>query len=65
MVHEISPICNFLFGSIKMNILTDTVDVGLTVWKVKGIYTQERPHCGVHDIYPVEQKGDTVPLPEM
>ena len=25
---------------------------------------QKRPHCTVHDIYPVEQKGDIFTLPE-
>ena len=35
MAHEISPICNFLFGSIRTNLPMDTVDIELTVWMVK------------------------------
>ena len=39
MACEISPICNFLFGSIRTNLPTDTVDVEQTVQMVKGNYT--------------------------
>ena len=44
MVHEISPICNFLFGSIRTNLLTYLVDVELMVQMVKGIYTYRKDH---------------------
>ena len=44
MEREISPICDFLFGSIRTSLLTDTVDVELTVQMVKGIYTYRKDH---------------------
>ena len=44
MAREISPICNFMFGSIHTGLLTDTVDVELTVWMVKGIYTYRKDY---------------------
>ena len=44
MVHDISPICNFLFEPLRMTLPTDTVDVELTVWIVKGIYTYRKDH---------------------
>ena len=31
MAWEISPVCDFLFGSIRTRLLMDTVDVELTV----------------------------------
>ena len=39
MAREISPMCDFIFGSLWMGLLTDTVDVTLTIRMVKGIYT--------------------------
>ena len=44
MVYEISPICDYLFGSIRTNLLMDTVDVELTVQMVKGIYMYRKDH---------------------
>ena len=38
------PICNFIFGSIQTGLLTDTVDVELTIRMVKGIYTYRKDH---------------------
>ena len=38
MACDISPICDFLLGSLRTTLPTDTVDVELTVWMVKGIY---------------------------
>ena len=65
MACEISPICDFLFGSIRTNLLMDTVDVEVTVWMVKGIYMYRKgQHHRVHNIHSMEQKGDTFPLPE-
>ena len=28
------------------------------------LHQQKGPPCGVHDIHPMEQKGDTFPIPE-
>ena len=44
MAHEISAICDFLFRSMKTNLPTDTVDIVLTVWIVKGIYMHRKDH---------------------
>ena len=32
MACEISPICDFFFGSIRTSVWLETVDVELTVW---------------------------------
>ena len=44
MAREISPICDFIFGSIWTGLPTDTVDVELTLRMVKGIYTYRKDH---------------------
>ena len=44
MAREISPICDFIFGSIWTGLPMDTVDVELTVRMVKGIYTYRKDH---------------------
>ena len=44
MAHEISPICDFHFGSLSTTLPTDTVDLELTAWMVKGIYTYRKDH---------------------
>ena len=44
MACEISPICDFLFESIRTNLPTDMVDIELTVWTVKGIYMYRKDH---------------------
>ena len=35
MAREINPVCNFIFGSIHTCLLTDTVDIELTIRIVK------------------------------
>ena len=44
MAREISPVCNFIFGSIRTSLPTDMVDVELTIRTVKGIYTYTNDH---------------------
>ena len=44
MVREISLICNFIFGSIRTCLLTDMVDIDLTIRTVKGTYTYRKDH---------------------
>ena len=44
MAREINPVCDFIFGSIHMHLLTDMVDVELTIRTVKGIYTYHKDH---------------------
>ena len=43
MAREISPICNFIFGSICTG-LTDMVDVELMIRMIKGIYMYRKDH---------------------
>ena len=51
MAIQISPICNFIFGSIQTGLLTDTVDVGLTIRMVKGIYTYRKDHTAESTVF--------------
>ena len=44
MAREISPVCDFIFKSICMSLLMDTVDVELTIRMVRGIYTYRKDH---------------------
>ena len=44
MTREISPMHDFIFGSIRTGLLMDTVDVELMVRMVKGIYTYRKDH---------------------
>ena len=44
MAREISPVCDFIFGSIQTGLLTDTVGIEHTVRMVKGIYTYRKDH---------------------
>ena len=64
MACEISPICDFLFGLIRISLLMDTVDVELTVWMVKGIYTYRKDHTTESMIfYPLSKK--VIPFPSL
>ena len=64
MACEISPICNFLFGSIRTNLWMDTVDVELTVQMVKGIYTYRKDHTVDSMIFTAWNKKVT-PFPSL
>ena len=64
MAHEISLICDFLFGSIRTNLLMDTVNIELTVWMVKGIYTYGKDHTMESMIFPTWSKKVT-PFPSL
>ena len=44
MAREISPVCNFIFGSICTGLLTATVDVEMMIRMVKGIHTYRKDH---------------------
>ena len=66
MACEISPICNFLFGSLRTTLLTDMVDVELTVWMAKGIYMYRKDQTMESMVFtPMDQRGDTFALTEM
>ena len=64
MAHEISPICYFLFGSIRSNLPTDTVDAELTVWMVKGMYTYRKDHTIEYMIFTLWSKK-VIPFPSL
>ena len=44
MAREISPVCDFIFGSICTRLLMDMVDVELMIQMVKGIYMYRKDH---------------------
>ena len=44
MARDISPICNFIFGSIWTGLPMDTVGVEHKVRMVKGIYVYRKDH---------------------
>ena len=51
MAREISPVCDFSFGSIWTGLLTDTVDVELTIRMVKGIYMYRKDHMAKSTVF--------------
>ena len=51
MAHEISPICDFLFGSLRMTLMIDMVGIEVTVWMVKGIYMYRKDHTAESTIF--------------
>ena len=51
MAREISPICDFMFRSIWTGLLTDTVDIELSIRMVKGIYTYRKDHTAKSTVY--------------
>ena len=44
MAREISPVCDFIFGSMHTGLPTDTVGMELMIRMVKGIYTYRKDH---------------------
>ena len=44
MAREICLVCDFIYGSIHTALPTDTVDIELMIWTVKGIYTYRKDH---------------------
>ena len=51
MAREISPVCDFIFESIHTALPTDTVDVELTIWMVKGIFTYRKDHTAKSTVF--------------
>ena len=62
MAREISPICDFIFGSIRTSLLMDTVDIDLTIWTVKGIYTYRKDYTAESMIFTPWSKK-VIPFP--
>ena len=44
-------ICNFIFRSIQTGLLTDTVDLDLTIRMVKGIYMYRKDHTAKSTVF--------------
>ena len=64
MAREISPVCDFIFGSICTCLLTDTVDVKLTIRMVRGIYTYRKDHTAKSMVFfSMEQDCNPFSLP--
>ena len=51
MAREISPVCNFIFGSIGTGLLMDTVDVELMIRTVNDIYTYRKDHMAESTVF--------------
>ena len=64
MAREISPICDFIFGSLCMCLPTDMVDVELTIRVVKGIYTYCKDHTAKSTVFSPWSKS-MIPFPSL
>ena len=64
MAREISPVCDFIFGSIHTSLPTDMVDVELTTRTVKGIYMYHKDHTAEMTIFTLWSKS-VIPFPSL
>ena len=64
MAREISPVHDFIFGSIRTSLLMDTVDIDLTIRTVKGIYTCCKDHTVESTIFTPWSKS-VIPFPSV
>ena len=64
MAREISPVCYFIFGSICTNLLTDTVDIELTIRTVMGIYMYCKDQMAELTIFTLCSKS-VIPFPSL
>ena len=64
MAREISPVCDFIFGSIRTNLQMDMVDLDLTIRMVKGIYTYQKDHTAESMIFTSWSKS-IIPFPSL
>ena len=64
MAREISPVCNFNFGSLWTGLPTDTVDVELMIRMVKGIYTYRKDHTAKSMVFSPRSRT-VIPLPSL
>ena len=51
MAREISPICDFIFGSIWTGLRMETVGIELMVRMVKGTYTYRKDHMAKSTVF--------------
>ena len=64
MAREISPVCDFIFRSIRTSLPTDAVDVDLTIQTVKGIYMYRKHHTAKSTIFTLWSKK-VIPFPSL
>ena len=64
MAREISPICNFIFGSIQTGLPTDMVDVELTIRTVKGICIYRKDHMAESMVF-LPWSRTVIPFPSL
>ena len=64
MAREISPICDFIFGSLHTCLLTDMVDVELAIRMGKGIYTYCKDHTVESTVFSPWSKS-VIPFPSL
>ena len=64
MAREISPICDFTFGSLHTCLLTDTIDIELTIRIVKGIYTYCKDQTAESTVFALWSKS-VIPFPSL
>ena len=64
MAREISPVCDFISGSSRTSLLTETVDMDLTNRTVKGIYTYQKDHTTESTIFTPWSKT-VIPFPSL
>ena len=64
MAREISPVCDFIFWLIRTSLLTDMVDMDLTVRTVKGIYTYKKDHTMESTVFTLWSKK-IIPFPSL
>ena len=64
MAREISPICDFIFGSIWTGLLTDMVDIEIMIRMVKGIYTYRKDHMAESTVF-LPWSRTIIPFPSL
>ena len=64
MAREISPICDFISRSIRTSLPMEMVDLDLTIWTVKGIYTYRKDNTSESMIYTPRIKK-VIPFPSL
>ena len=64
MAREISPICDFIFRSIRTSLPVDMVDIDLTILTAKGIYTYRNGHTAEGMIFTPWSKK-VIPFPSL
>ena len=64
MAREISPLCNFLSGSLCTCLPMDMVDIELTIRMVKGIYTYHKDNTAESMVFSLWSKS-VIPFPSL